>query len=141
MKRNNIQIEYMGSIGEQDIYMIIAKELKKIFLANRYDDKITMKDNLIERSDLNSTEYALSKIIISAIYDDQGDSETRDITSYVQSADIEEVDLRAFGHKYNFLENNDMTISEEGVVQISIKCLTYFNYVGMNFLREEGGEE
>lgn len=140
MKRNSIQIEYMGSIGEQDIYMIIAKELKKIFLANRYEDKITMKDNLIERSDLSTTEYAISKIIISAIYDEQGEDEVRDITSRLQDAGIAEVDLRAFGHKYDFLENKDMGIDENGSVRITIKCLTYFNYVGTGFLSEEGGE-
>lgn len=141
MKKNCIKIEYMGSIGEQDIYMIIAKDLKKIFLANRYEDKITMKDSLIERSDLNQNEYTIAKIIISAIYDEQGEDETRDITLALKNAGIVDVDVKAFGYKYDFLENHDMAIDDKGSVRISIKCLTYFNYVGTGFLSEEGGEE
>ena len=146
MKENKIKIEYFGSIGSYDINLLIAKNLKKIYLQDKARGTTWMRDVLIERSDLSPVEYKISKAIIEAIYDENSEATTRDITQRILDLGISAIDLEIYGKKFEFIQNLDLEIAcdTHGTLTsatISIKCLTYFNYIGLNFLSDKETKE
>jgi len=149
MKENKIQIEYLGSINCYDINLLIAKNLKKIFLQDRTRGLTLMQDLLIERSDLSSIEYNISKAIVETFYEENSEKVIRDITQRILDLEIGPIDLLTYAKKFKFTDNSDIVIHvKDGKLvdaTASVRCLTYFNYTDLNFLssnkKKKGGKK
>ena len=57
MITNRIKLEFVGHIGYYDIHLLAAKGLKRLFATNTDTGMVVCPDSLIERKDLNATDY------------------------------------------------------------------------------------
>ena len=150
MITNRIKIEFVGHVGYLDVHLLMAKGLKRLFATSTETGDVKCPETLIERKDLNGTDYNICTDLFQHIWLSTGTEEEfplRDVKWKHLGKTVDEITMKAFVNRYGLgdvfnFHDEELTKEPDFLKRATMNALfiTKFNLEETGFLADTEDE-